>query len=382
MPCVVQADDSSLDGLVGLIAQVDDPGFHLDLLKGMRDGLRGRKQVPMPKGWAEVYPKLASSKSAEVREEARLLALVFGDERAHEQLRMFMMNTKLKLDTRQAALKALVEKHANDVAPLLQKLVGEPEMAAAALRGLAAYDHQKTPQVILAHYAKLPPGIRSDAVNTLASRVAYALVLLKEVESGTIDRSDVSAFAARQLENLGDEEITKLLREVWGEVRSTGAEKLAAIRKLKAVLTSKALEKADMAAGRQLFVKTCAQCHKLYGEGGAIGPDLTGSNRFNIDYILENVLDPGAVIGKDYRLTNIITEDGRLVSGIVVEETDRSVTIATVNQRVVLSKEDIDERQVSPVSMMPEGQFDKLSRQQIRDLVGYLATRVKPEINE
>ncbi len=94
------------------------------------------------------------------------------------------------------------------------------------------------------------------------------------------------------------------------------------------------------------------------------------------------MVDPVAGIGKVYRLTNIITEDGRLVPGIVVEETDRSVTIATVNQRVVLSKEDIDERQVSPVSMMPEGQFDKLSRQQIRDLVGYLATRVKPEINE
>ena len=81
------------------------------------------------------------------------------------------------------------------------------------------------------------------------------------------------------------------------------------------------------------------------------------------------------MIGKDYQLVNVFTKKGRLVSGIVVEETDRAVTLQTLTERVVLAKADIEERQVSPVSMMPEGQLEKLTPTELRDLVGYLASK-------
>jgi putative heme-binding domain-containing protein len=125
--------------------------------------------------------------------------------------------------------------------------------------------------------------------------------------------------------------------------------------------------------GRSLFGRTCAQCHRLFGDGAEVGPDLTGSNRKNVDYILENVLDPNAVVGRDYRLNVIATKNGRVISGIIRERSDKALVIQTANELVTLALEEVDELKESPVSMMPEGILEKLSDDEVRDLVAYLA---------
>src|SRR5581483_8942774 len=113
--------------------------------------------------------------------------------------------------------------------------------------------------------------------------------------------------------------------------------------------------------------------HRMFDAGGDVGPELTGSDRANLDYILENVLDPAASVGRDYRLTTLATRDGRLISGIVRETTDATLTIQTVNERIVLDRGVVEEAKETPDSMMPEGLFDKLSDDEVRDLVAYLA---------
>ncbi|HAN98452.1 MAG TPA: hypothetical protein DCQ98_13910 [Planctomycetaceae bacterium] len=123
-----------------------------------------------------------------------------------------------------------------------------------------------------------------------------------------------------------------------------------------------------------LFDKTCGACHQLFGTGGDVGPDITGSNRANLDYVLENMVDPSAVMGNDYRMTLIETDDGRLVSGLVKLETDSAVTVRTLNDTVVIAKEEIVARELSELSMMPEGLLDPLSEQEICDLIKYLAS--------
>jgi putative heme-binding domain-containing protein len=112
----------------------------------------------------------------------------------------------------------------------------------------------------------------------------------------------------------------------------------------------------------------------LFGEGGKIGPDITGSNRANLDYILENILDPSAIVGKDYLMTIIVTMDGRTISGLIQKETDSAVTLRTINDTVVVAKSDIDERKLSPLSLMPEGQLNQLTPDDQRDLIAYLAS--------
>ena len=126
--------------------------------------------------------------------------------------------------------------------------------------------------------------------------------------------------------------------------------------------------------GRAVFNRTCLSCHKLFDAGGDVGPELTGSDRANPDYILENVLDPSAAVSQDYTVTNVATTDGRLVSGIIREQTPTSLVIQTANERVVLPREDVEAIKPSTTSMMPEGLLEPLSTREVRDLFAYLGT--------
>ena len=132
------------------------------------------------------------------------------------------------------------------------------------------------------------------------------------------------------------------------------------------------MKRADLPKGRQVFVKNCASCHKLYDDGGDVGPGLTGSQRANLDYILENVLDPSAVVPREYQMNVINLQDGRSINGIIKAETDQAVTVRTANETIVVPKGEIELRAVSKLSMMPEGIFEKLTEPEVRDLVAYL----------
>lgn len=92
---------------------------------------------------------------------------------------------------------------------------------------------------------------------------------------------------------------------------------------MKKTLGPKVLAKANLGNGRRVFSKTCQNCHRLFGTGGEkIGPDITGSNRGNIDYILENILDPTRGGGRDYQMTVLALNDGRVINGLLKQETD------------------------------------------------------------
>src|SRR5262249_9793236 len=157
---------------------------------------------------------------------------------------------------------------------------------AVAVSGLAAFDHPDTPRLILNHYQDLDRAGRAEAVNTLTSRPAYAAALLKAVAAGRLPREDISAYHARQVRSLGDEGLTKQLAQVGGEVRGAAAEKKQLIAKYRQALTPERLKAADLPRGRLVFNQACASCHVLYGEGKKVGPDLTGSGRDNLDYLL------------------------------------------------------------------------------------------------
>lgn len=376
-PASAAEDPSGLAALVELLALADEPDFQLDLLSGMHQALEGRKEQAMPAGWEKVYAKLAESKSDDVRDKAERLALIFGDARALANLKKTMLDGKARPEARRRAISVLAENKARGLAPDLQKLLADPAARGAALKGLAAYDDPQTPAAIVKVYKTLTPDERRDAVQTLAARVGSAEALLAAIESGVIPSGDVPAAVARQLADFGSEKLSERLGKLWGSVRPTSDERRAQIAAHKKQLSPESLKEADLSAGRSLFKKTCAQCHLLFGEGGKIGPDITGSNRANLDYVLENILDPSAAVPRDYRVTTIITEDGRLISGLLGEQNERTVTIQTVNERIVLDRKIIEAIRPSAVSMMPDGLFDKLSETEIRDLVGYLGSKVQ-----
>src|SRR5262249_17074696 len=145
------------------------------------------------------------------------------------------------------------------------------------------------------------------------------------------------------------------------------------LKRYKPLMSAEAFRQADRTHGRLIFSKTCATCHTLFSDGGKIGPDLTGSQRANPEYILTKVLDPSAVVAREYQMTLIPTADGRSMSGIVKEENDKVVSLQTPNEVIRLPKSDIEQRSQAPVSMMPEGLLNDLADKEIRDLLAYLA---------
>ena len=364
-----------LESLLEFLSSSKEVAIQRDVLRGIRDGLKGRKKLPMPAGWKTAYSRLAANSLSEVRESAHVLGLIFNDARALSHLRKNLMDKSQPAPERIAALNALVSQAIPDLVPDLYKLLPEPAVRGSTIRALAAYGNDDTPKSILRWYKDLTPEEKQDAISTLASRPSYALALLDAVEKKQVPRGDLTPFTARQLQDLRDKQVSQKLEKVWGQLRQTSAEKKALIAEYKALLKPEILAKADRSQGRLVFKKTCFQCHMLFGEGNKIGPDLTGAGRFDLHYLLENMIDPSAVIGSDYRLTNILTKNGRLIPGIIVEETDRAVTVQTATERLVLSKSDIETRRVSSVSLMPEGQIEQMSFTELRDLIGYLQSK-------
>ncbi len=367
------ASADKVEQVVASLGQVlDNPESDAvsDLLTGILQGLEGQRSVPMPPSWPRAFAKLKESQN---RQQSLQLALKFDDPVALQFLRKQAADSNDKSQDRNEAIHALVARKVNNLAPLLLEILRDPATQVAALRGLAEYNHPETPATILQHYNSFKPPARQDAVQTLASRPTWAMQLLDAVETKQIPRGDLSAFTARQLRNLGDDRLTARVKLVWGEVRATPADKAKQIVRYKKLLSPAALDRADSVAGRAIFQKNCANCHRFFGSGGQIGPDITGSPRHNIDYMLENMIDPNAQVSRDFQMQIILTESGRVITGLVIAESDKAVTIRTVNEKVVIPKNEIDNRKISPVSMMPEGQLQNLTTQQVRDLFSYLA---------
>lgn len=367
-----KGDKFDLAPLTAALAKADGSVL-LDLLAGAREGLRGRKSLKMPDGWPTVYAKLRGQPAT--REHAVSLALVFGDQQAVADLRKTATDARAPAADRVAALDALVAHRVPDLAPVLLDQLAEKATRRAALRGLPAYAHPDTPGRVLAVYSGLTAEEKQDAVAVLAARKEYAGALLDALESKAVPRVDVSAFVARQVYALGDAKLNERLRQAWGEVRDANPMKQGLLKKYKAMLTPAALANADPANGRVVFAKSCQQCHRLFGEGGTIGPDLTGSNRSDLDYLLSNLIDPSAEVGRDFRMSVVRTTDDRVITGIVVERTAARVVVQTATDRHTLSPDDVAGVKDTPLSIMPEGQLDALTREQVRDLVAYIGSK-------
>jgi putative membrane-bound dehydrogenase-like protein len=363
--------------LVDGLARTNDAVVQLTYLRGLNDALNGRPQVSMPAGWSAVSDRLSASDQADVRTQTLALGVTFGDPRALEQMRRVLANRSEATALRQNALASLLGVKDKQLPTVLQQLIAEPALRGAALRGLAAYDDPSTPKAILQAFGSLRSDEKRDALNTLASRVGYAKALVAAVAAKKIAATEVSADLVRQLRNLHDAEIDKRLGEVWGVVRATPADRLQLMAQYRKMLTAASPEKPDLELGRAVYAKTCAQCHTLFGAGGKVGPELTGSNRANLDYLLENIIDPSAVIPKEYATTQIELKNGRVITGIVRGETPAALTVVTANDALTVPREDIEARYASNTSMMPDDLLKPLNDSEIRALIAYLQNPVQ-----
>jgi putative heme-binding domain-containing protein len=359
--------------LIKVLAENDDPQLQLDVLKGMNAAMEGRRRVAAPAGWAAARDKLLRSGRADVRAQAQSLAVVFGDAVAFDEMRRTLADRAAPPPDRRLALQSLVAAEDAKLLPVLQDLLDDPALREPALVGLAAYDDPRTPELIVQKYEQFDLPARRAALNTLAGRVGSARALAAAVKAGKIPPKDLTAATARQLRDLDDEQVNAFVDQVWGVARNTPKDKLETIDHYKQALTEDRIRAANPSRGRATFSRVCAQCHTLYDQGGQVGPNLTGSNRFNLDYVLQNVIDPSAVIAREYQVTLIRTKDGRVVSGIATEG-DHAVKVVSETGTVLVPRAEIEKMRRSDLSMMPEGLLTGLSEQDVADLVAYLRT--------
>jgi putative membrane-bound dehydrogenase-like protein len=378
----LSSDDAGRTSLLQLAAETPDAVLKLDLLNALVQAARNGHPITKPDGWDALRQKVASALAEPHPDAAKAAATLLeleasmGIETALATYRDLLASASARTSERDNALNVLLQaKDASTAKTLLQLIQNDApaSLRRKAIQALASLKDAETPKILGAALPKLSANELPDAVNTLASTKEGAKALLKAVEAKTVPATALSPFLVRQLTAFDDADINALIKSAWGDVNAPKADLAERTKKYRDLLTPAKLAKGDLAKGKMLYTATCGQCHKLFGEGQNVGPDITGSNRADLNYLLENVLDPNAVIGKAYQLNLFTMKDGRVMSGVIKDENAAAVKIAMMGGvEFTLPQADIAKREVSKLSTMPEGLFDALQPEMVVDLVKYL----------
>lgn len=372
----LSSDDAGRGAVLAALVNEKDAMKREGTLAMILNAARSGGAMKTPENWQQISAKLGENATPAAAGHLRELNALFGDAGALQHFRDQLGKASVPTNQREHALNVLLQAGDAATAKLLQKIItedGPSTLKRKAIQALASLKDAETPALLGAALPKLSANELPDAINTLASTQEGATALLKAVEAKSVPGTALSPFLVRQLSAFKNAEIDALIKSAWGDVNAPKADLGERTQKYKALLTPAALAKGDVAKGKMLFMGTCGACHKLFGEGQNVGPDITGSNRADLNYLLENVLDPNAVIGKAYQLNLFTMKDGRVMSGVIKEENPAVVKIAMMGGiEFTLPQPDIAKREVSKLSTMPEGLFDALPPEQVIDLVKYL----------
>jgi putative heme-binding domain-containing protein len=240
------------------------------------------------------------------------------------------------------------------------------------LAALGKVEDPKLAGHIIAAYPRLDPQAQPLAIEILMQREPWMRQFLDAVIAKRMPASALHANHLRKVFEMNDREAIWLVERTWGSVR---AERNPEQERLVAEM-GEALRRTpgDPAAGEQVFKKLCVQCHEIHGQGTRVGPDLTGNGRASFDQLLSNVFDPSLVVGPGYQVFTVVTQDGRNVTGLLVEDGEQRVVLRLAGG----AEETVPRREVkyvhaSRLSMMPEGIERLFARQELADLFAFLA---------
>lgn len=346
-----------------------------DILEGLSLGLEGWSQANQPSSWLGFASTLTGNSNDKASDVGRVdeLNQVFGEGRTAKSLLKIALDRSASESVRKQAIISLGKATVSeDEIFSLKPLLTKREFAVDLLKTMTKFDSPMVPEMVFALFKKLRGDAKSAAVDTLTARPQWARQLLEKIAAGKVDRRFFTAWHARQVNAFEEKELSDLLATVWGAVRQTSKERMTEMATFSKLLTEERLNHANLENGQRVFSQVCGSCHRMFGKGGQIGPDLTGANRTNLNYLLENMLDPSATLAASYRSSLILLEDGRLITGVVVEETDRIIGVQTKDEIVKIDKNMIEDRKQSDQSLMPEGLLKPLTEAQKVDLIAWL----------
>ncbi|HVG16126.1 MAG TPA: c-type cytochrome, partial [Chitinophagaceae bacterium] len=355
-----------------LIKQIGaQPKTLISLMEGMINGMEGRTDLKPPSNWQAVFNTLKkrNDKGAQLAVE---IAELFGDTQAAQRSLVTLKNKNAAPLQRKKALAALTAQQRKELLTELPALLEDQQMRIEAIRSVAAFDDEKLGALLIRKYDAFNPVEKTAAIQTLSSRPRYGWALTQAIKNERVPKNEIPANVARQLRRV----VGSGFVEVWGPIDDTPFDQ-GDFTKYKTLVSNNAASP-NSKNGQALFQKTCGSCHKMYGQGGNIGPDLTGSNRSNVDYLLFNILSPSEEIQDAYKMVVITTRDGRSYSGNIIGENQRQLTMRVVGQdAVVINKSSIQSKEITPVSMMPQGLLSTLTEKEVVDLIAYIRTAGK-----
>jgi putative membrane-bound dehydrogenase-like protein len=367
-------DSAKLDLAVDFLSQIasKDGAFILAAIDGLIEGQKAKPLVPQA-DTKELFAKLTANPDAKVQIRARELGTLWGNAASIQATIAAVNDTSLSTDERAKAIEAVKAlKNAASTDALLKLVNGNnPEsLVILSMRALGQVGGDNVADDFLQSWNKYSPAVRAAAAEVLVSRWRWATALLSALESKAISPQDLPLTSIRSLGESKDDFVRQRATQVIGRIRPADADKQKIIEQKKKLVLSAG--PVDLHAGHEIAKKTCFVCHKLYGEGADVGPDLTGVGRSTLDALLANVIDPNQVIGKGYENVQVETKDGRSLSGRLVEETDSSIKLLSSGPKEdVIAKSDIASRRVSELSVMPEG-LEQMPDADFRNLISYI----------
>ncbi len=342
------------------------------LLRLFELAIQGMRGLQVPEDWTSVAADLYRSTDRVTVQAAHSLGAAFGDELLFQQMRKTLVNSSAGIEAKKYALSILLLDSSPGNGSLLLPLLDQGALRKSVLPMLIRFDDLEIANHLLQRMPGWDDADRAAAMEVLCSRVSWAHWVLEATDSGVIPKSDLTAFFVRQIANLGNADLNQKLEQQWGKLSQSSQEQKAAIGSMVAEYKSAPLWAYSGAAGAGHFKQLCATCHQDDPGSERIAPRLEGSGSKGIDYVVENIVQPNAVIGRDFQARIILTVQGRVISGLVVNQTDSALTIRTASATETIAMDDIEEVKVSENSFMPEGLLNTLNQQQRIELFKYL----------
>jgi putative membrane-bound dehydrogenase-like protein len=343
------------------------------LMTGFEEAYQGRSLAGLPN---ELVDAIAKSGGASLP-----LRLRQGDSTALEEALQAIPNEKTDPKQRRQLVEVLGQVPQAKALPALLTLVEstkDESLRLAGLTSLQSYDDPRVASTLISLHKQLTAEARSVAHSVLASRKAWTLALLDAVADSRIPHDSIPSADVKKLLLRPDETVAGRVKSLFGEVQgATTAEMRAQVDRLHDVVLTGS---GNPYNGKQLYAASCGKCHRLFEDGGRIGPELTSYKRDDLRRMLLNVVNPSAEIREGFENYVAITDDGRTLNGFIMDQDTQVVTLRGADgQTMVLPRDEIEELKAVPVSLMPEGLLKDLSEQQVRDLFAYLrATQPLP----
>lgn len=380
-------ESRELANVLAAVAQWDDatpPGLQVTCLQGLMEGLkRGKAQMLSSPAGQAALRRLLLARSPQVQELGLLIAGLVRLQESPEMKAALAAAVKTardstrRIEERLAAVAMLAGAPYEPLRSALEGLLDprQPlELQLAAVRAASSTDRPEMGAVLLTNWQSLTPPVQAAVIEVLFSRQNRLPALLDALEKKTVPVSGLDALRRVQLAENPDPRVrTRAARLLAGQADRKQREEVLA-RYVAALAAPR-----DTRHGKQVFEKQCSKCHVVQGQGFVVGPDLSVTTRKSDEMLVSDVLDPSNQITVGYNQYTVITEDGRVFTGVLAAETATSVTLRreqAVDQ--VILRKDIDAMSATAASMMPENLEKEVSPKEVADAIAYVREAFGP----